>query len=489
MAISFNEVPSGIRVPFVYVEFDDSRALQGPTLMPHELLVIAPRTTAGTVDELEPFVATNADQVRQKAGAGSVAHLMAKSLFDNNRLTKTTFVLQDDAAGGVPAQHTITFTGPSTEAGTLTLYVAGVRIQVAITSGMASTAVATAVAAAITAEVGDLPVTASAATSIVTLLAKNDGTLGNDIDVRDSYYEGEVIPRGLTVAYANSVSGSGDPDISEVWAVLGDTHYTVMAVPYLDAANLAALNTELDDRAGPLRQVGAVAVLSKSDTHANLLTLGSGLNGKRTTAMGINDSPTPSWQWSAACAGAIVESARNDPARPLQRLSLKGLLAPPASSRFTLAERDLLLNDGIATFTVDTDGTVRIERMISTFQTNAAGAPSTAFLDIETALTLEYLRYDFKTQLLLRYPRHKLADSGTKFGAGQAILTPKLASAEAINIARGWEELGLVEGIDQYAEDILVERNLQDPNRLDFLLPPDLVNGARVFGVQIGFLL
>ena len=192
---------------------------------------------------------------------------------------------------------------------------------------------------------------------------------------------------------------------------------------------------------------------------------------------------------AAALAGVVVESARNDPARPLQTLQIVGVLAPANADQFTLAERDLLLNDGIATHRVAADGVVRVERQITTFQTNASGAPSTAYLDIETPLTLEYLRFDFRNQLLSKYPRHKLASDGTKFGAGQAILTPKLGRAEAINIARGWEELGLVEGIDQFAEDLLVERNLQDPNRLDFLLPPDLVNGAKVFGVQIGFLL
>ena len=59
----------------------------------------------------------------------------------------------------------------------------------------------------------------------------------------------------------------------------------------------------------------------------------------------------------------------------------------------------------------------------------------------------------------------------------------------AIAKFRQWEEQGLVEGIDQFKADLIVERNISDVNRLDFMLPPDLINQLRVTGVKIGFLL
>jgi hypothetical protein len=40
------------------------------------------------------------------------------------------------------------------------------------------------------------------------------------------------------------------------------------------------------------------------------------------------------------------------------------------------------------------------------------------------------------------------------------------------------EELGLVENFDQFKTDLVVERNASDPNRLDFLLPPDIINSS-----------
>ena len=73
-----------------------------------------------------------------------------------------------------------------------------------------------------------------------------------------------------------------------------------------------------------------------------------------------------------------------------------------------------------------------------------------SYLDVNTPLTLAYLRYDFRNYILRKHPRHKLANDGTRYGAGQAVITPKVGKAEAIARFRVWEEQGLVENIDQF---------------------------------------
>jgi len=91
-------------------------------------------------------------------------------------------------------------------------------------------------------------------------------------------------------------------------------------------------------------------------------------------------------------------------------------------------------------------------------------------------LTLLYLRFSWRVRIGNRYPRHKLANDGTQFGAGVAVITPQLGKGEALLWFREMELLGLVEGFDQFKRDVVCERNATDPNRLDFLLPPDLIN-------------
>ena len=196
---------------------------------------------------------------------------------------------------------------------------------------------------------------------------------------------------------------------------------------------------------------------------------------------------TPPCECAAGVAAVVAYFANIDPARPLQTLYVAGVLAPAEGDLFTRAERNLALYYGIAATRVDASGLVQIDRIITTYQTNAAGASDTAYLDVTTMLTLLYLRYSFRTRIATRYPRHKLADDGTRFGAGQAVITPKIGKAEAVAWFREMEELGLVENFDTFKANLVVERNATDPNRLDWLLPPDLINQLIVGAASIQY--
>jgi phage tail sheath gpL-like len=86
-----------------------------------------------------------------------------------------------------------------------------------------------------------------------------------------------------------------------------------------------------------------------------------------------------------------------------------------------------------------------------------------------------------------KYPRHKLSDDGTRFGAGQAIVTPKIIKAELISEYRIDEFNGLVENGNAFKANLIVERDPNDPNRINVLYPPDLVNQLRIFAVLAQF--
>lgn len=486
---SFNEIPSGVKVPFVAVEFDTTRAEQGPSIQPYIGLVIGQKTSGGTQAPLVPFLATSAEQVRTAAGAGSIAHNMAQRIFENDLTLAWWFVLLDDAGGSTAATIPITVTGTQTEAGTVSLMVAGRHFDIGVAVGDTNDTVAAAIAAALTASL-DAPVTAAAVTNVATLTARNKGTMGSSIDVRLNYFAGEKLPAGLVVTIGAVVAGATDPVLTGVWPVLDATlQYNVWAVGLNGSAALSALATQLEERAGPLVNLQAMAFVAKDDTHGNLITLGNGRNSRYVSIMGFENSPSPSWEWAAAYAAEVGAAARIDPARPFTTLPLVGILPPLGPDLFGLTERNLLLNDGISTFTAHA-GVVRIERAITTFQISAAGAPSTAYLDVTTVFTLDYLRFDIRTQTLNTYPRHKLGNDVTKgIPAGQAMVTPSTFKLFLIGLARGWQELGLVEGLEQFKRDLIVERNLTDPNRLDVQMAPDLVNQFLILGVQVQFLL
>lgn len=486
MPISFDQIPIGILTPGQFIEFNASQAVSGPQVQPQRALVIGQKLAAGTAPAGAPVRVTSADEAVQLFGRGSMLAAMCAAFLANNPVAEmTAFPLSDNGAG-VAATKTITITGPATAAGTLNVLVGGRRVQVAVADDDTATEVATAVAAAINAN-ADLPVTAASAAGVVTATSRHKGEAGQGLDIRVNYRAGEVTPAGLTVAVAAGVNGTGNPDASTAFDVIGDEWFNTFVLPYTDAANLDAFDAELADRFGPLRMIDGLAFSAAAGAHGTLTALGNGRNSPHVTIGGIKGSPTPTWETAAAYAGQVSYHGAIDPARPFQTLALKGVLAPAVADRFSRAERNLLLADGISTFTVDQGGNVLIERPVTTFQTNAFGLPDTAYLDVNTLLTLSYLRWSMRARLASKFPRHKLASDGTLYGPGQAVVTPKVIRAELVSLFGDWMDLGLVEDIEQFKRDLIVERDAGDPNRLNALIPSNLVNQFRVFAGQVQF--
>ena len=52
---------------------------------------------------------------------------------------------------------------------------------------------------------------------------------------------------------------------------------------------------------------------------------------------------------------------------------------------------------------------------------------------------------------------------------------------------KDWVDAGLVEDTEEFKNELIVERNADDVNRVDVLLPPDLVNQFRVFAAKTEF--
>lgn len=483
--LSFNAIPVGIRTPGQYIEFDHNRAVQGLPAIAHKILVIGQKLASGAVAANTVIRVFGAADTEVAFGRGSMLAGMVIALKAANRFTDAYAIAVDDLGAGVAAGGKFTFTGSATAAGTLNLYLGGVRVQVGITAGMTVAQAATAAAAAINL-VTALPATAAATLGVVDVTFRHKGEAGNGYDLRANYGFGESAPAGLVVAVTAMSAGAGNPDIASVIAAIGDDQYHTIITPWTDAANLTALEAELSRRWGPMVQKEGQAFGAASGTVGGLTTLGNTRNSQHLTMMGAGKSPTPSWIF-AAVTGA-VDAFEPDPARPRQTLALTGCLAPAESDRQTREERNALLHEGLSTYTVDAGGIVRIERLITTWQVDGNGDADTSFLDIETLRTVAYLRTSVRVRIADRFPRHKLANDDTLFGPGQAIATPSLIRAELLHLFREWELAGLAEDFEQFKAELIVERNATDPNRVDALIPPNTINQLRVFAAAIQFI-
>jgi phage tail sheath gpL-like len=434
-----------------------------------------------------PTLITSAAQGESSFGRGSMLSAMFNVIKKANPYTETWGLALDDAGAGVTASGSVAFAGTVSQAGTLALYIAGTRIAVAVAAAEAAATTATNVAAAINADTS-LPVIASPATNTVTITARHKGVAGNDIDIRTNYYQGERLPTGLTATITAMASGATNPDISTAIAAMGAEWWNTIVMPYTDSANLVLLEAELTSRFGPTRMIDGVAFGAVRATHANTVSFGTARNHAGISYMGTSIAPQPPYLWAAVYAAVAAGSLSIDPARPLQTLELPGILPPAIAARFTLPENNILLYDGISTFSVTDGGTVQIQRAVTSYQKNSFGIADPSYLDVETPYTLSYIRYATRARITQRFPRFKLADDGTRFGAGQAIVTPKDIRNTLLALFRELESAGLVENFDQYATDLVVERDANDRNRVNVLAAPDIVNQFRIFAEQIQFI-
>lgn len=482
--ISFNSIPLDIRTPGHFIEFDATRAAQGLPVKRQRALIIGQRS-AGSFNSL--FQAPSVAQVERSLGRRSIIAGMCRAFKAANTNTDLWVIgLQDDPSG-VAATGTLTFSGPATAAGLIRFLVAGQEVPVVVAVGDTAAQLATKFVTAANQNTM-LIVTATAAAEVVTLTARFKGETGNVIDVRHSYYEqtlGSSLPAGVGVAVSAMSGGTLNPSIAAALAEVGDEQFDTIVTGVTDNANMTLLETWLADRFGPMVQKEGLAFCGFSGTFSQTTTFGLARNSPYVVAVATSKSPSPPWEWAAQVAA--LDAGEPDPARPRQTLVLPTMLPPTNFSTWGREERNTLLYDGMSTTKKTPGGQMQIERLVTMYRLDAFGNPDTSYLDVETLRTIMYLRYSLRLRIAQKYPRHKLANDGTLYGPGQAIVTPSVIRSEMLALFREWEYAGLVENFEQFKKDLIVERPSTDPNRIDAVIPPDCVNQFRVFAGQVQF--
>lgn len=486
--ISFNTIPLDIRAPGRYIEIDDSQAVRGLAVPRRKVLICGQKLAAGSATAGVPVQFRTASDAIALCGRGSMLARAAKLFRQSDPNSEAWLMPLSDLGGGTAAQGTITYTGPSTAAGTLPLWIAGQQLQVAVISGMTATQVATAVAAAITAAT-DLPVTATPAAGVVTWSARHKGTLGNSIDVRSTYQPTDAVPAGLTVAIAATTVGSGDPDGSVIFTTVGQTPFTDYVWCWNDATNLTNLEAGLLSRWTYDEMIDPLGWYAAAGSFSTVTTLGTARNSQFASFVGVRNGLNPPWEvagWWGAVNGLALSI---DPARPTQTLPAPGILAPAIADRWTRDERDLLLRDGVSTFVVDSGGNVMVDRAITTKQTDSNSVPTVAWLDINVPALNAFYSYSLRSRIASKFPRHKLANDGTPFSAGQPMVTPKILRGETIAWGTDLANAGLIEDLPGFIASLAVERDANDVSRANARVGPNQVNGFRVFAGQIQYIL
>lgn len=493
--ISFETIPANLLVPGVYTETNSDRAASLQPSLPRRMYVVGQRLSTGATAAGTAFRVFKAGDADYHAGVGSMLAEMlriAKWIFPSLELWGVGLA---DAGGGVAATGTITFTATTPQAGAVNVYVSpywtadGVlrgKYTVAVTTSSTATTIATAVVAAIMAD-PYRTVSAANTLGVITLTARHLGVLGNSISVNHSFFDGEKLPTGVTCAIVAMASGATNPVVSGAITALGDGHSTHVVQPYTDGTSLTAFETEATRRWGGMVQRECHLFTAASGSLGTLTTLGDGRNHELSSILGVGLSPTP--PWIAAADLAAVDATEFHPGRPLRGLQLKSMIAPKAGSEHTGDDRQALLADGITTYTVDAGGACRVDRIVSTHQRDVNNNPTSVWRDRQVAGTLFALRYDWRSYIGGKYPRHMHAADGSIYSPGLPIITPSTMKAEAIGRAKnvwgygqGWIETA---SIEQFTNDIIVERT---EDGMDMVVVPDLINRLHIIKTRFDFL-
>lgn len=485
MTISMNTIPANTLVPLFYAEMDNSAANTSQDSAPS--LLIGHANNDATIATNSLVLMPSADYARQICGPGSQLARMVAAYRKTDPFGELYVIAVPESAGAA-ATVVLTVTGEATETGTVNLYIGRTRIQAVVVNGDDVATVASSIKDAINADL-TLPLTATAAAGVVTLTARHKGLSGNEIPVTLNYYGfggGEVLPAGVQIAIAAGAAGSGAPVLTGAVAAMADEPFDYIGLPFSDTASINTLVTEMNDTSGRwsyARQLYGHVYSAKIGTLSELVTAGDQLNQQHITLAGYEkDMQTPADELAASRTARAAVFIRNDPARPTQTGELVDMLPAPKGKRFTMTEQQTLLSHGVATAYVES-GILRIQRDVTTYKKNAYGVADNSYLDSETLHTSAYVLRRLKSVITSKYGRHKLANDGTRFGPGQAIVTPAVIKGELLTTYRQLERAGIVENYELFKTHLIVERDASDPNRLNTLFPPDYVNQLRVFAV------
>ena len=289
--------------------------------------------------------------------------------------------------------------------------------------------------------------------------------------------------------YAISVA---DADLMAALASLGDTQYHHIICALNDDTSIRDLGEFLEARYDALQMIPGLAYVPKKGTHAELVTFGSQSNCPLISFMSINhlgnsaNERLSDAEALAAWAGQIAQSLANDPCRPLQTLTLNGVYSM-ATSEFDWSERNLLLHEGMSTYTVSATGSVQIERVVTAYTENDSGVADDSYLDVMTPATAMYFREKQRSLILSKYGRHKLAKDGTSFAQGQAIATPTMIKGELLTLYKSLEYNGIVQDFEGYKNALIVELDERNKARINYQDSPQFVNGLIIVAGKIQF--
>jgi len=376
MSITFNLVPSNAAASAVYVEQEAVKRGTGSPVIPHKILVFGQYNVGKSPTDNVAQLILNKTDAWDRYGRGSLLSAMIEKCLDESGGVPVYAMPLADA--GTAATGTLVFTDTATAAGTLAVYIGGKKVSIAVAKDDAHTVVSAAIAAAINADL-DLPVTAADVAGTVTLTVRWEGEAGNQIQLELNRADADETPAGLTVVVTDigdAVAGADNPVLTTAITNLlaDDKWFTEIAMPYIDATSLTAMEAAGVNAADPAKKQLFAAFYGYTGTVSAFITALDSRNSEWTTYMPVPGSPTAAYMIAAASTAIFARYQQANPGRPIKTLILPGVIAGNESMK---DNNDTIVRAGGSWTVNQADGTVTIGDAVTTRTKTAAGADTT----------------------------------------------------------------------------------------------------------------
>ncbi len=490
MGVTFDYVPAGAVASNVFVEQKYELRSLGGLLIPQKIAVIGQYNSGKTPDDYLPRDILSVAEAKTLYGAGSMLALTIEALWKGKGTVPVTAFPVPDAGAGAAATGTIQITGTVTKSGTIALYIAGKRVVVGVLKDDTNEEVATKINVAVNAN-ANLPVTSAVVTDTATLTCRWKGLTGNDITILEDLAVGDDInePTGLTIAITDMASGATDPDFStsSPFDNFGDAWYTFVDYPYNSDTLLDVLEAAGDARNDPSVKRQFAGVCGYVGTLANFLTALDDRNSAWTTMMPVEASPSMPLEIASAVVGVAARRAQATPGRPYRALTLPDIW-PGTGALWTYAQRDQVVKAGGSTFTVTSDGKVKIEDLVTTRTQNDVAEDDDSMRWTETIANIQAKIYSIdRVYSSEPFVSGVVVDDKAVTGVDYAI-RPKTVKAYAIRlIDELWVPRALTKNRDAVVAGIVSEIDSGNPNRINIQVPDDLATGLKIIAAKLSW--
>ncbi|MDR1231567.1 MAG: phage tail sheath protein [Spirochaetaceae bacterium] len=417
MGIPMAQIPDILLVPGQYQEIDNS--LAGSVGEIKKALIVGCKTEAGTAPAGIPVRALSESGTAALCGAGSDAHLMARAFLKLNNVEECWILPLAPPDAGTKWSKTFAVSGAAVADGSVSITVCGTALEAAVFKGDSAAQAAAAITAKINSETG-LPVEAAIESdTTVRLTSLVKGYLTNHITAEIS-----GIPDGIAIEAGSVTAGSGGEtalDIQAAFPQISNIRFNYIVWGLDSAAHIKNIADELESRFEAMRQIGGRAFIALSGGVEAMLAKAAQVNSPHIVLLPRGDAAQLPCVWAASFCAAVCRILADDPAANTYDTKVDGL---QADAEFDTTMRQKLLEAGIATWRLDTAGSVLAERLVTSYTENTDGGRDTSYLDVQVTETVDAVRTYINAEAKKRFKTWKLAGTEENFGAGAKVMTP-----------------------------------------------------------------